>query len=263
MEHPGLTRAQRQTLDDRGLVCIPGAVPRKAAEAMADSIWRDMERRLGIRRRDRTTWRVERPADFNALSKSGAFKGMATAEVRGLLDDLLGRDGWIPPAYWGQPLVCFPKDYGRWDVPNQSWHLDLPADPKWFTTMKGRFFLVLETLAPRGGGTLVAEGSHRIVQDLADEGKVQLSSSAMRKHLKSEHRWFADLMSPTRNLDRIARFMAAPTEVKRVPMQVAEITGEPGDLWVMHPAALHAPAPNALDAPRMVLAQFVYPKKER
>ena len=78
---------------------------------------------------------------------------------------------------------------------------------------------------------------------------VDIHPDSIRKHLKSEHRWFADLMSPTRNLDRIARFMAAPTEVKGVPVQVNEVTGEPGDLWVMHPAALHAPASNALDAP--------------
>lgn len=264
MEHPrvGLTSEQRRTFDDRGLLQIPRAIPRKAAEAMADTLWRDLERRFGARRRHRSTWSVERPSDFKALSRSGAFKAMDTAEVRAILDQLMGRDGWTPPPYWGQPLVCFPTDNGPWDVPNQNWHLDLPANPRHFTTMKGRFFLLLAPLEPRGGGTLVAEGSHRLVLDLADRSGGQLSSSAMRKHLMSEHRWFADLMAPTRSFDRAARFMEAPTSVKGVPVRVTEITGEPGDLWLMHPAALHTLAPNVLDTPRLVLAQFVYPKDE-
>lgn len=264
MTHPRplLTPERREAFADRGLLHIPQAIPRKAAEAMAETLWRDLERRYGVRRRDRATWRTERPSDFKALSRSGAFKAMATPEVRGLLDDLIGRDRWLQPPAWGQPLVCFPQDHGRWDVPNQNWHLDLPADAQRFTTVKGRFFLVLAPLAPRGGGTLVAEGSHRLVRALADRGGDQLSSSAMRKHLKAEHRWFGDLMSPTRNLDRVDRFMAAPTAVNGVPLKVTEITGEPGDLWLMDPAALHTLAPNVLDTPRLVLAQFVYPKRE-
>ena len=56
--------------------------------------------------------------------------------------------------------------------------------------------------------------------------------------------------------------MAAPTVVNGVPVQVTEIVGEPGDLWLMHPAALHTLAPNVLETPRLVLAQFIYPRSE-
>jgi ectoine hydroxylase-related dioxygenase (phytanoyl-CoA dioxygenase family) len=54
--------------------------------------------------------------------------------------------------------------------------------------------------------------------------------------------------------------MEAETVVDGVPLQVEEMTGEPGDLYLMHPAALHAAAPNVLSEPRLVLAQFVMPK---
>jgi hypothetical protein len=54
--------------------------------------------------------------------------------------------------------------------------------------------------------------------------------------------------------------MSAATNVDGVPVRVEEMTGDPGDLFLMHPAALHAAAPNVLEAPRLVLAQFVYPK---
>jgi hypothetical protein len=34
--------------------------------------------------------------------------------------------------------------------------------------------------------------------------------------------------------------------------------GEPGDVILMHPLMLHAPMPNVLATPRMMLTQFVY-----
>lgn len=250
---------EHYTFEDRGLLKLPGFLPRRAAEAMADILWNDLARRHGIHRRDRTTWRTERPTDFKPLRKTDAFRALATREVRGLVDELLGRGQWLEPDDWGQPLVCFPGQH-RWDVPHQNWHLDLPAHPQRFRLPIARFFLLLAPLKPRGGGTLVAAGSHRLVARLADQANAELSSSAMRKHLKAEHRWFHELMSATRDVDRADRFIARPTDVNGVPCQVLEMTGEPGDVFVMHPAALHTLAPNVQDEPRLALAQFVYPK---
>jgi len=260
----GLAPEQRREFDERGLVRLDRAVAPRAAEEMADRLWQELARKHGAQRRAPGTWRTERPASFQALQKSGAFKGMASPQVRAVLDDLLGRDRWTAPPHWGQPLVCFPKAHGRWDVPYQSWHLDLPADPTRFAMLVGRLFLIVAPLRPKGGGTLVATGSHRIVQRLANKAGDQQSSSAMRKRLQAEHRWFAELMAPDpagdKSRGRVARFMEATTEVSHVPLQVEEMVGEPGDLYLMHPAALHAAAPNVQDAPRLVLSQFVLPK---
>ena len=60
---------------------------------------------------------------------------------------------------------------------------------------------------------------------------------------------------------RIARFMDETTRAGDVDLRVSEMTGEPGDVWLMHPDVLHAPAPNVLDAPRLVVTQFVQPKR--
>jgi hypothetical protein len=48
----------------------------------------------------------------------------------------------------------------------------------------------------------------------------------------------------------ISRGMARGVEVR-----VRETVGESGDIYIMHPAMLHTIAPNALDQPRMMLAQ--------
>jgi hypothetical protein len=39
--------------------------------------------------------------------------------------------------------------------------------------------------------------------------------------------------------------------------RVRELTGQPGDVILMHPRTLHAPAPNALATPRMMLVEII------
>lgn len=255
----GLSADQRRTFEDRGLVRLHGLVPRRTAETLADVLWRELARGYGVQRRDRRTWRSERPSDFKPLRTADALKAMATPAFRSLIDDLLGQGHWVEPNYWGQPLVCFPGQH-RWDVPHQNWHLDLPDHPQRLRLPIGRLFLILAPLKPRGGGTLVAAGSHRLVEALAHQTNAALSSSAIRLRLKAEHRWFGELMSETPRFDRARRFMAQPTEVAGVPMRVEEMTGEPGDVFVMHPAALHTLSPNVRDEPRLALAQSIFPK---
>ena len=45
---------------------------------------------------------------------------------------------------------------------------------------------------------------------------------------------------------------------REITVQVDEMTGEPGDLIVMHPVMLHTIAPNSLDRPRMMLAHSFF-----
>lgn len=253
----GLTKEERRRFNERGLVRLDGFVSATAVEEMADRLWADLARRHGVQRRAPGTWRVERPFQFQSLQASGAFAAMAPPRLKGLLDDLLGAQRWSAPDHWGQPLVCFPTG-GAWDVPHANWHLDGPCDPAQRRTMVGRLFLLLAPLAPQGGGTLVAAGSHRVVEATADRACAQLSSADMRKRLRTEHPWFDALMSP--GPERARRFMETETEVAGVPLQVEEMTGRPGDLYLMHPRALHAGAPNKTAGPRLVVTQFVIPK---
>ncbi|MBS0361816.1 MAG: hypothetical protein JSR98_10575 [Proteobacteria bacterium] len=255
-----LTRDQRRRFDERGLVRLPGFIARESAEAMADRLWGEMARRHAIRHDDPATWDAERPAQFGPLQKTGAFNAMATPELRGVIDALIGEGAWIEPAGWGLPLVCFPTP-GAWELPHKVWHLDLTPDPKNPGLMVGRVFLLLAPLRAQGGGTLVATGSHRIIEALTAERGARMSSAEVRKALVRHHAWFADLMAPPRNgEDRVARFMDAPTVVDGVPLQVEEIVGEPGDVLVMHPHALHGLSANVLETPRLALTQTIYPK---
>ncbi len=52
--------------------------------------------------------------------------------------------------------------------------------------------------------------------------------------------------------------MNRSTTVGGVELRVVEMTGEPGDVYLVHPLILHAPATNCLAVPRIVLLSFVY-----
>lgn len=133
-----------------------------------------------------------------------------------------------------------------WTLPHKHWHLDIPRLPE--GGVPGvQIFAFLETVETGGGGTLAVAGSHRLL----NQG-VRISSADLRKRLMRE-RYFADLMA-NKTADRL-RFMREVGHVGDVELQVAEMTGEPGDVYFMDLRMLHTIAPNALQTPRIMLTQ--------
>ena len=253
-----LDSPQLLTFERSGVLRLPSFLPSADAAAMADAIWSDLAERYGIDRRRRETWTVERPAQYQALVRSGAFDRLGATPLCELADAFLGADAWIRPKRWGQPLVTFPS--GGWDVPHATWHLDLPASDSLETLPAIRIFAFLESVAPRGGGTPYIAGSHRVVIDRARQvrrGRI-LRSADMRALLKGEEPWLAALCAAGGG-DRTRRLQTWGT-MRGLPVRVEEMTGEPGDVTVMHPAIFHTVAPNGLDRPRMMLVNTIYRK---
>jgi len=82
----------------------------------------------------------------------------------------------------------------------------------------------------------------------------------VRERLRAEHPWFARLLAaPTADLRGLID-TEAQAGVRLVRLE--EMTGDPGDLIVMHPAILHGAAHNALDRPRMMLTEWIL-RRER
>jgi ectoine hydroxylase-related dioxygenase (phytanoyl-CoA dioxygenase family) len=90
-------------------------------------------------------------------------------------------------------------------------------------------------------------GSHRLL-----DGLPRLGSPQIRRRLQREQ-YFRDLLS-ARTADR-ERFVSEPGFVGDVALQVVELAGGPGDVWLVDMRVLHAPAPNASAAPRMMVTQ--------
>jgi hypothetical protein len=251
-----LTAAQRAEFEASGVLRLPGLLPAAAAEAMAGALWEDLARRFGALRGRSETWSGSRPAQFQALERSGAFDAFAGAEVTALAEAIVGPGPLTPAWRGGQPLVSFPT--GEWDIPHRQWHFDLPVYGDVNDIAVARLFTFLEPVRPRGGGTLFVVGSHQAVCALVREAgsTTAVNSSEARKRLRQASPWFDALFSPGGD-DRVGRFMRDGADVWGVPVRVEEMTGEPGDVLAMHPAVLHAGAPNGLDQPRLMLTQFL------
>jgi ectoine hydroxylase-related dioxygenase (phytanoyl-CoA dioxygenase family) len=121
-----------------------------------------------------------------------------------------------------------------------------------------QLFAFLDVVEARGGGTLAIAGSHRLL----NEGRA-IRPSEFARLLRAKP-FFADLLiadpsanSPQHRADLFHRTGA----VGGVRLQIVEMTGVPGDLWLTDLRVLHAGAPNATERPRMMLT-FRYERSD-
>lgn len=200
------------------------------------------------------------PSKVRAVVDGGSFDAVWGDEVRGVLDEMLGAGRWSQPRNAGQVLVITaPIPDGTWTVPHNGWHLDYQARGSARGLLGAQVFLFLDEVRSRAGGTAVIEGSHQLVDRArrALGGDFQGRSIDVRKRVKRTVPWVAELFSLRPEEDRTARFMEAPHDFEGIPLRVAELTGEPGDVVIMHPWMLHAMTPNCGDRARLVLTERV------
>jgi ectoine hydroxylase-related dioxygenase (phytanoyl-CoA dioxygenase family) len=250
-----LSSAQRDEFDRRGLLRLPATIPPAKVTAMRQRLWQHLLDTHAIHPDRPETWTVQTPAQFQKLTGTGALDAMAAGQICALIDHLLGAGRWQRPAHWGRPLVTFPHPDTAWDVPTSGWHLD--SQDLELTMLV--VFAHLAPVRPRGGGTLVVTGSHRLTTPSEPQaGNAPARSHEVKAYLRTVHPWLRDLWKAGGDTDRIHRYLTAGTVVDGVHVRVEELTGEPGDAVIMHPRLLHVVAPNSLHTPRMMLLQFLH-----
>lgn len=234
--------------DRRGLLRLPGAVPAPAVTLMRDRLWAFLSGRRGIDPDRVQTWPTGPVRRLQSLRSSGAFAPMASGRVLGALDDLMGAGCRRPPRAWGMPLVTFPDAPGTpWRVPRSGWHVDSygPEHDLPGVTV----FAFLAPVAAAGGGTVVLEGSHRLVnRHIATTGTWR--PAQVRAELARSYPWLGDVWRGRRDAGDEAVLGGVRTVLR-------ELTGEPGDVVLMHPRTLHAAAPNTGPGPRVMLVEIV------
>jgi hypothetical protein len=252
-----LTSEELAAFERDGFVQVRQAFPREAALAMQAEIWSELEEDHGIARADTSTWK--RPphsphrAKFSALNQR-----LISDRFVGAISDLLGGDGWKRPRSWGGFLVTFPADVETpWDVPTEIWHWD--GSP----TSRGLLiFSLFSEVLPGSGGTLLLSGSHRLVESHYASLTPADLARPHKWHRKTFSRWDPWLEALTGRAaspqDRVEAFMKHSTDVRGVPSQVVELTGEPGDAVFCNLRMLHCVAPNRSDQPRFGRVKFMF-----
>jgi hypothetical protein len=220
---------------------------------MRARLWEFLGSEHGIQQDRPETWPAGTVQRLQAATRSGAFNPMSSTVVCEALDDLLGGNARLTRTtpWWGRPLVTF-RSAAYWTVPTVSWHLDASGNELPGVTV----FAYLAPVKAQGGGTLVVEGSHRLVDHYVQTTS-KASSAKVKAGLAALHPWLRDLWSGLPDPERAATYLQHGVTVGGQHLIVRELTGETGDVVLMNARCLHAPAPNALTAPRMMLVEQV------
>jgi hypothetical protein len=254
-----LNAEQRAIFEERGLLHLPGMADARALAALRERVLAHFREQRLVPDPCPRGFAVT-PSRTASVVNAFGFEEVWGAGAPALIDELLGAGRWHRPKHAGQLLaVTFPLRDVAWQLPHKVWHLDYSA-PGALRALPGvQLFLCVDRVAARAGGTLVVCGAHRLIDALRRRaGPAWPGRSAdVRKRLRAEVPWLRDLASLRHGEDRAARFMAQPTGVEGVSLQVVELTGEPGDVFVMHPWLLHAPSANCGSLPRMVLTERI------
>jgi ectoine hydroxylase-related dioxygenase (phytanoyl-CoA dioxygenase family) len=140
-------------------------------------------------------------------------------------------------------------------VPSGGWH----ADANYLSALSPpagvRTHALLADVAPRGGGTLIVSGSHRLVHTHFRENPPPPGSrGADCRKLLLSHPYIRDLHTEGDADQRAARFMSRAEDHAGIALQVVENIGSAGDVILLHPLVLHVATSNAADAPRFLLS---------
>lgn len=238
---------------DYGWMRVPRAFDADSAQAMRDAVW-DALAEVGIYRERPSTWTVERPAHLQHLRTDPVFCAIGSKVLLAAIDAILDSQPYEIPKYWGALFIAFPSN-AKWGVPSSGWHIDANYHSALWPIAGVKTFALLGDVVPRGGGTQIVSGSHRLIHRWFQLHPPPhgARSANMRKLLLS-HPYIRDLHRAGDPDERIARFMARVEDADDVPLQVVETIGVAGDVIMLHPLVLHVAAPNKEAEPRFLLS---------
>jgi ectoine hydroxylase-related dioxygenase (phytanoyl-CoA dioxygenase family) len=237
-----------------GLVRLPGFLPADRVAAAQAAVFAALER--GGLRRD-GAWRLaaEKPAWPGHGPSASKLIGNKHPELAALFDaepvqalvEALLEDRPVDRRIYPRPMMLFSvPNAGDWTLAN-TWHTDAPR------LASGRapgvqLFSFLAPVGPRGGGTMAVAGSHRLLND----GR-SLTARRMRHELGREP-FFRQLWR-SQPLAWAAGAEYPAGAVDNWPLRVVEMTGAPGDVWLMDLRTFHSASPNAAEVPRLMVTQ--------
>jgi len=236
-----ISERQRREFAARGVIRVDRLIPDATVAPVRELVLKALEAEgtdgaLASRRVRKLTRHT------NGLA---VFKELVTPGVREAIAALV--DGQSVSALPNRPQLLFtPPNASSWVVPHKVWHLDVPRLGE--VGLPGvQIFTFVDSVPPGAGATLVVAGSHRL---LNDRGRIR--SKDVKARLKHEP-YFRALLSPSGGDRR--HFLDEPGHVGDVELQVVELCGEPGDVYLTDLRLLHTLAPNTSSSPRLMMTQ--------
>ncbi|MEZ4662641.1 MAG: phytanoyl-CoA dioxygenase family protein [Caldilineaceae bacterium] len=241
-----LTQEQKEIFAAKGLLRLEKFLPPDTVRSVQEFMYqlgaKEGAWRNGVWQLAETS---ERPEFTKPISKK-EFNILTTPALRAAMNLLV--DGQGVEARSNPSLLFTLPQAGPWTMFN-SWHTDAPRQAH--GGIPGvQMFTFLEPVRPRGGGTLVVTGSHRLVNNAKF-----IRSRDVKKRLLQYAYFQALLAKEQPNPDR---YLTTPGSVGDVELQVVELHGEPGDVYLMDLRLLHTGSSNTTTTPRFMVTQRYY-----
>jgi Phytanoyl-CoA dioxygenase (PhyH) len=264
-----LTEAQVAHFIDKGWVVVEEAYPREKAEACQQYLWDRLREGYGIEREDKSTW--TKPMIYHQVAyRSPEFDACNSVRLGDAIEDLVGAGRWSErvifdgtdrdyPTWGWWPVNFSMGGEEAWDVPTAGWHWDGQHFHHFVDSPdQGLLCLCLfSDIGPQGGGTLVAEGSHKVVAQYLSRFPEGVDVHEGIREVNRTHPWIAELtgnLAPEESgISRIERFMnRTHRDENGFELRVVETTGKPGDVILCHPFLYHTASQNHCGVPRFM-----------
>lgn len=165
-------------------------------------------------------------------------------KTRKVICELLNEDEALSMSKSADILFTLPNA-NKWEVPSDAWHVDIPRLP-YEGSLGIQVFSFIESLEPHSGGTLAIKGSHNLFHT------DKLSSKKLRNKLV-KFPYFKNLMS--KEFKDRSWFTVNKGNVLGRDVELIELFGNIGDIYIMDVRILHSVAPNPRPNPRIMVAQ--------
>lgn len=266
----------RAEFAERGTVRLDGAFSIDDATRIRDAVHRYAERKTGVVVNDHATWPegwlqiswkgLKRDRVFDALTASP----MVQSALDAIFDRGDGKRGWARPKPGAQVLFNLPSSSsavttdrghsgfaGEWVLPD-GWHMDCGFERPTWPVFAVKLFAFFGPVAPRGGGTMILPGTHRVVDRYRrDLAPATGGGMATWRPFMEHHPFLRQLLQGSAASDGGRSLVGTTGDVDGVPVEVVELTGEPGDVVITHLHVFHSASPNHRAVPRQMLGKAV------
>jgi hypothetical protein len=216
-----MRHAESDAFISKGYIRLEGFHPKARMEPIKRSLLGELKRvqPRGIPASMRALPVFQQIGKLSGLVKiPGLHASLMTPELEGAIADLGGgRPAGIPETQ----LLLSPGGQGEWTLQGLNWHVDVAADARRPVPGVQAFFLI-DDVAPHGGATLALAGSHR----------PDVDASALRRMLRTS--------------------MQLERDLREMNIEMVEMSGRAGDVFLMDMRVLHTPAINATRNLRMM-----------
>jgi hypothetical protein len=273
-----LSAKQIEQFMELGWVKVEEAFSRETALSCQRFLWEKL-REKGVLQEDSSTW-TQPIIYIQEAYRSPEFDRCNTARMADAIEDLIGVGRWKDRGVYGIDDIhstwgWWPVNFAlgadkEWNVPTEGWHWDGIHFRHYVDSPEqGLLCLcIFSEIAARGGGTLVVEGSHKLVARFLSQHPDGLESQAAIDSLNVQHPYLAELTGLTNAMDtftenRIDKFMNSwHTDADGIRLRVVETTASPGDVILCHPFLYHAASQNHSGIPRFMCNRTT-PLKDR